>query len=26
MKDFIDNGENFVSVDKDTPLPWWLVR
>lgn len=26
MKDFIDNGENFVSVAKDTPLPWWLVR
>ena len=26
IKDFIDNGENFVSVDKDTPLPWWLVR
>ena len=26
MKDFIDNGENFVSVNKDTPLPWWLVR
>ena len=26
MKDFILNGENFVSAGKDTPLPWWLVR
>ena len=26
MQDFVTNGKNFVSVDKDTPLPWWLVR
>jgi predicted transcriptional regulator len=26
MKDFVINGDNFVSADKDTPLPWWLVR
>jgi len=26
MKDFVINGDNFVSADKNTPLPWWLVR
>ena len=26
MQDFVNNGKNFVSVNKDTPLPWWLVR
>jgi len=27
MKDFIaNNNDNFISVDKDTPLPWWLAR
>jgi hypothetical protein len=26
MQDFVTNGKNFVSADKDTPLPWWLVR
>ena len=26
MKDFVTNGNNFVSINKDTPLPWWLVR
>jgi predicted transcriptional regulator len=26
MKDFVTNGNNFVSANKDTPLPWWLVR
>ena len=26
MKDFAINNDNFVSVDKDTPLPWWLIK
>ena len=26
MQDFVTNGKNFVSADKNTPLPWWLVR
>tara|TARA_B100002019_G_scaffold49851_1_gene42450 strand:- start:60 stop:584 length:525 start_codon:yes stop_codon:yes gene_type:complete len=27
MKDFVaNNNDNFISADKDTPLPWWLAR
>ena len=26
MKDFVaNNNDNFISADKDTPLPWWLA-
>ena len=27
MKDFVaNNNDNFISADKNTPLPWWLAR
>ena len=27
MKDFVaNNNDNFISANKDTPLPWWLAR
>ena len=26
MKDFAFYNDNFVSVDKGTPLPWWLIK
>ena len=26
MKDFVINNDNVVSADKDTPLPWWLIK
>ena len=26
MRDFVTNNDNFVSADKDTPLPWWLIK
>jgi predicted transcriptional regulator len=26
MRDFVINNDNFVSVDKDTPLPWWVIK
>jgi hypothetical protein len=26
MRDFVINNDNFVSANKDTPLPWWLIK